>query len=713
MKKIAVVGLVCQLLLIGFVSLLLLNQMVLNNWQFHNKDRLSLLMADEIAQTELTEQRQFLESLAQTYQVSVAKYLWQDQETLIIYTTDQSLQGRLQLKASAQGSSARGSLFSNQDFIWDDPKISIEVRPFREVEETGIVGIYYIDSLPPPIRSVFLEELTAELGNVTYEVVEEYHYRLVDILLDQSLWLVAFSLLLLVNLLSYWQFLLQQTKKIAILNLFGYKGLACFWQTSRSLVYLGLVLVISLLTSVTSYFMVTRGGFYAFWLYSFSLISGYLLLVISYLVLFFLCWRQHSQGFMAERIKDKNNLTLGFWVNQGSKGLLLASLLFLLVDGIHESKELQQEIERQAEWLRTENVYRTNLRLITRDPEVYRPFEVRLKDFYLEALPKGIFLIDASNYHKLSNDEYLYDMNNRSGTELERLTSPAGMSVTINENYLKRNPILKADGQLVSNEDLIYKEEVWNVLVPEVLKEYQFELEKRFLEQFDFQKYLFTEAENQQQGLSLNLIYVKNQQGYFTYDSAIDRLDFTIIDPTAVVDTGNLDPAFYTSWLTSSVFVYSPDENGYRYILPEVMATNTLPSIQSTTSIYDARGAQIKEKTDQLRSLTLVLSLMGGTILYTSYGSLKGYLAINRYRFMIKYLFGYPYFELLWKFIMSQLGLIIVIGAVVWCVTQSLIIMPFLLLLILSEWLIYGCLVSRLTSNDSISNFSKLGGQND
>ncbi len=204
----------------------------------------------------------------------------------------------------------------------------------------------------------------------------------------------------------------------------------------------------------------------------------------------------------------------------------------------------------------------------------------------------GAFVMDAYNYQAMDDDGTpLYAMNN---PEFPIEIAPAGMSVQVSLEYFKWNPIETTDGSELEKQ-IVQDDLTLNLLVPEQYRDMEQEILAAWREYFYFEK---VEAENDynelagrkerldiaENQLTVNIIYVKAGQRYFTYRSDCASADGSwITDPLVQIYTGNIHCNYAHSFLTQ--WVYIPSEAGspekaYEEIAPYILECGAQESLK-------------------------------------------------------------------------------------------------------------------------------------
>lgn len=663
MKKTLYIGMIAQIVLTAFIFLSIMNQLQLNTILYRNQSKITILEAERESNLVLEEQAQLLLDAAEKYKVTVNKYIFTDDNDLSIYTTDVTLKDHIRFRESTENQQAE--YLSQKDFVWNDAGLTMKIISMDAFARTGISGVYYISATSSNDREQFLEELRTHIGEVEYSASNDYYYRVFSDILGNYLVLIVWVILFLINLSVLIQYLMRSSTKLAVLKSFGWKNREVLGSFIAPLLKIGSLLIGVIFILTYGYYYLKDGGFISAAPYFIVLVSAFMLLIFMYTIVH---WGfLHSKACrQVNSIKGQNFSNLGIIFNLFSRICVSLAIILIGLNVIELKKTIEDYQKQDAYWEKTRSVYAVELRYITNNMEKYRPYEKNLKAFFEKAeAEQGLFLVDASNYERLSNNEFIYRAN--TSDPVEEIASPNGRSMTINANYLTHNPIYKSDHTLVSTEDFVYEQDTRNLLVPEKFREYEEAIRMYHTEGFEFQKYIFNELPEETEEvvpLKINIVYVKDTQKYFTYNPQIDSKDFSIIDPITIVDTGNIDATFYASWLTSQAFVKSEATDGYSFILPSVIATNTLPNIQNTIAIYNFRAEEINQKKYLLQTLLVMLGVLIIVLIGNIYFSNHLIIEKNKYGMYIKKISGYRYLELIAPLLAIQLilnGLVTVV----------------------------------------------------
>ncbi len=193
----------------------------------------------------------------------------------------------------------------------------------------------------------------------------------------------------------------------------------------------------------------------------------------------------------------------------------------------------------------------------------------------------GAFVMDAYNYQVMDEQGTpLYTMNSHSyPVEF----APTGQTVRVSRNYFLYNPIETADGTDLA-ERIVEDDKTLNLLVPEKYRDWEEKIEAAYRERFYFEKVIAENEYNEMAGvpdrleltkeeLNIHIIYVKDEQRYFTYRSDCSpNTDHYITDPVVQIYTGNIHCNYAHSILTQWLYIpfEGTGEEAYRSILPSI-----------------------------------------------------------------------------------------------------------------------------------------------
>ena len=103
-----------------------------------------------------------------------------------------------------------------------------------------------------------------------------------------------------------------------------------------------------------------------------------------------------------------------------------------------------------------------------------------------------------------------------------------------------------------------------------------------------------TEIHKNLDDLNINIIYIENNQRYFTYNPYSGDSMNTIADTIVTVYTENIDASTLGSYVGSSVFVEAEDEYSALKEISSITEKYDANELNSVASVYDKKGVEIQ-----------------------------------------------------------------------------------------------------------------------
>ena len=103
-----------------------------------------------------------------------------------------------------------------------------------------------------------------------------------------------------------------------------------------------------------------------------------------------------------------------------------------------------------------------------------------------------------------------------------------------------------------------------------------------------------TEIHKDFDDLSINIIYIENNQKYFTYNPYAGDSMNTIEDTIVTVYTENIDASTLGSYVGSGLFVESEDEYSVLKEISSITEKYDANELNSVASVYDKKGEEIQ-----------------------------------------------------------------------------------------------------------------------
>ncbi|OAX50895.1 DUF1430 domain-containing protein [Paenibacillus sp. AD87] len=651
-------------------------------------------------------------SFSREKNINISQYKFLSENQLNIYSTNIMQDSKLKLK-SGQISLEKGVFLtnnSNEDTTGQIGQIhfplstwDLRIYNIDDVKNVGLGEEFYIRGASNDTIKAFIEEFSI-YGTISKTNVEISNLSLININL---LVVTLFSVFLFGIGLFYYLSLIRKT--IAVKILWGFST----WRTLISIsnmffkfsLYLLLIFIGGIIASVIifeqQYFLV---GFLLFFL------------INNILVMFFLFLFVYLGLRVVQKLDEKMYSLRGKlpyekiqWASAVLKTVVSVVLFVVMSTALTNMNELNTKLRALDYWNQSLNVFRVQLGVlgknITNDLAAERDLNNRLFAFYKDVeLSNQAFLINSENfrntgYQKEGEPVYQYTIN----TTNDELYSPYGRRVIINMNYLRVNPIASSDGKDIINK-IESEEDVLNILVPEQFKQIENKITSTYREWFYFQKVHVSNIYNEELGypindksikdLKINIVYVKNDQEYFTFNSQTGDKENKILDPIAIIYNDSLDTSNMGAYATTSLFFEDLSQgSAYNNILPSISKTN-VHEINNVVSVYNEAHDEVVNRKWVLfqQIIGFFISVILSIILVASFA--WAYYSSNIYRISIKYLFGHSNWAINRDVILTIFASNVIAGIIVFLLYNKVIILTMVCIVLIIDLFIIRLLSS-------------------
>lgn len=597
----------------------------------------------------------YFQKLAKEHHVNISRYTYRNANDLVIYTTDSSLNNQIDLKKGNFPELHSGHFISTSQtnekeqsgvIKQIDPNMKIMIKNLDEHAALSGNGVYYISTQDAQTIQSILNKINKDVAHA--EIYAKNTPSMSKFNIFQAICVILVTLCTYIAIIHY---LIDRLKELSILRILGYTVTNITTHFFLKLIKTMLISSFTTYLLFSFYYYISHNQMdYYFNLTLWFWIITIILILILTIPTLFITMFVFMKNTNISKIKGEKPYTLIVFLNYSLKFIFIVFLLFSIHNWNQIKNELDQKLANFSSWNKTKNIYSTN---ITFNGETDRKIEYKtsqtMEDFYInmEKEHKG-FLIDASNYSNTTG-EYVYNSNTGGGKNAE--LSPAGKSITINSNYLYYNPI-KLDSGNTIEEEIIKDPNVMNILVPKKFKKYEEEIKNEYRKHFYFQKVevdnIYNEEFNKpknttkEEDLSVNIIYTKNNQNYFTYNSTIEEENKNMIkDPIAIIDTGIFNSSYYLSYISQFFYFYSDSSDPYSSILPTINESNAQSSIQRVKSLYDEHGQEIQQLMEEKEKLIIFITMLFIANLMITYNTISSYYQKNKLELYVKKIFGY------------------------------------------------------------------------
>lgn len=460
----------------------------------------------------------------------------------------------------------------------------------------------------------------------------------------------------LATFLSFMQFALQKLKSMSILLSLGYGRFRIvhavladlfggkMWIGSAGILFI-LFSILILTSHVYRAFYMPIAGIYL-------AVMGFLVCMYSLLscciTLFCLAARRRNLSLSIKGRKPHIIVQIAACCVKLASALLFFMALPFLI-GLHQRSMVEDR--NLQNWVAAKDIYLLSIKDVGQDMGLEIEVELQNKILALYqrlAAENNGFFMDAMDVYVLEVQGADYPLNGL-------LADGCSTHITVSPNYFRFNPIVTSEGVPVEQE-LIYADNVLNLLVPESWSSIHDALDERFLDYFMFYRFeiydrIYSAAPNdpwnpsRQEELEINMIPVRTGQSYFTFSPDIRRdAGNRIPDPVVVVDTGNLHPT--STFTRASRCLYFQYSDGQDMDITDYLAEIVgMDGFVFASSVWEGVAARVlRLKRDYIASVSLTMSIVLG-YLASSFSLFANYFARNQYLITVKTLWGFRGFR--------------------------------------------------------------------
>ncbi|GIO25048.1 DUF1430 domain-containing protein [Oceanobacillus sp. J11TS1] len=627
--------------------------MVMNDHQ-----EVNIIPNDERSQDEFLDA---IQQFSKKHHVNISQYTFLDDETMHIYSTNLEDDPNIDL---VDGTFPEENEFIANNFNYENnqsgmistppSQLDLKFHNMDQVINVGLQDILYISSSNQDINTE-LEKVLSPFGHIEFVNNELSPFYFVDL----TLLLIVFFTFINFSIVSIF-YIFSEKKLIYIYQLWGYSFKEIFKGLMKPFFKVASYILGSCIIALTIFIFYFKQYHYVYIYIGLFFIVVIIVMSIGFLIAFLMIRMILRLGISSVNLKGKLPFKNYAIASVMAKFIITSILLSVNIFSVTSLLDLNKQLESNEYWNITEGLYRINVHIpdnVMNNLSADRQINNKLSDFYDELNEKkSAILIDSVNFLNIDlgiNDSiYAYELDTEeSGSNPH--TSIDGRNVTINENYLDFNPIYTIDGENAKDK-INYDSETLSLLVPEKLRDYEEEIKHNFLDFFYFQKVEVDNIYNEEIGLPLNsisiddldiqIIYVENNQDYFTLNSNSGDLNNNLVtDPIAVIYQPTMDTSFISAHVTTNLYYYDNSESAYSSISNVLNDTDTLGYIPSVSSVFQEKGQEIAEAKQlmyqQIITLIFMLILSFLCIIIFTWC----YYAPNIYKLYIEYLFGYSH----------------------------------------------------------------------
>ena len=654
MRKIITALLVMQVLIISMYGFVIFENYSRSNFMQRNATRLTLYF-------NTLEEFDFFINLAAENNLAVSRFIFTNDRYMRVYTTDLDMgnkvtvrTGRLPSEGTQEFVSTIASSAPDQVGVITNiiPNLDISLRHMSSLRIFN--GTYHVNTTDATLIRYMMSELNNNITLAYLVSLDISNFRLFfgSIPLLQLLEMViVIPLLFLCVFIALVQYSIHKLKHSSILLLHGFSKYKIINASVLSLIKpLSLSVLIAYILLLTFILYAGHGAFALTLSLYFIIVSIMLFLFYQIIINVFILWYLHRIASI-HIIKGKKPHYSIQSLNYLSKLVFVCFMLISVNFSIQNITDINERTESLSNWEMAHNSFWPRIFEIgqTWDMGIHLEISNALAGFHDDiAYHFNGFIMNPVNIRHLESG--LMPRVDMSTSPPIRLL-PNGFSVTVSPNFLHVNPILTVDGAN-AHELLVWNDYIMNILVPENLRPYHEYLSMLFLDEFFFRKITVDNIYNNEFGyafntttidqLSLNIIYVKNGQYYFTFNHDVSlRSGNMVKDPIAIVYTGNVHPSILTHHFGNGFYFFTDASDPFNEIFPLLLAHGLESAILRIDAVYDQKGLLINELRNALATMIIFSLVLLSVNLIVTYNLVANYFEKNKKKIFIKNLFGY------------------------------------------------------------------------
>jgi len=624
--------------------------------------------------------------------VEISRAVLTDSNTIELYTSDLTLNGRISLMSGEWPQIGSGEFISNfrteessnvgqfHDIL---PSYRLLIRNIDDMVYVGTGGVYTIlasDSFTKAELSQLLNQLFQEsFVDASIATRDEGFVELIMHTLLGGFYSYDSNEMILFLLVNFLVFLctvialisdgITKLKLGSILKTHGYsstKIIRAAISDSLKCMLAGMLIAYLLLVI---YAVIASYAFYLgeisalFIIGAFCLIIAYLLIYVLFVTIYLKITPLISilKGRVPYKIPQALNII--------SKTVLMFAVSLALVSIADSLNDINYRMRAASNWTLAENVFRINIAEIGQLSDFATEEKVLdgIVPVYDELVTKHLgFIVDSTSIR-------IDDMRGRTN-ELNNFEEIMRGSLTVSPNYLRLNPVLSIDDNDVL--DLIVEDEyVLNILIPSSLSEQAEKIVSAFTDWFHFQVDEVPNIYNHtldrplievdKELLQINVIEVRDGQQYFAFHESTKLQEGNMLqDVVVMVYTRNFHPSFIYSMFTHSFYYYTESTDAFG-IAHSIFFDNNLGSLlHSVESAYDTYGEAVLRLQEGITRNILIIIVLLFTYVIFSYNFANNYINKNKSRLFVKKTLGFSAIKRN-QVILISISILIILGAAI------------------------------------------------
>jgi len=676
MKKIIFVLFLFQMLIFTFYGLLYLRSSNYFELMYKNNTLIRLNFDNDL------DDFRFFLALIEEKDLVASRAIFPSPETLMIYTTDTTLGGRVSL-LEGEFPTRKTAEFISTLKTGEEMQVGLiaDIIPGLEIIVTDIYnprnfildGLYDINTTDRYILQSLLDELSYRLAYVELFGVEQptnegfldnfrtifFSMTLQDgfetLQMQVIEFIIIFSILVFCIFISVIQYVLNHLKASAIYFTHGFSKIKVIQRSSWKLIKtFCLSSAIMYMLTVCYLFYMNRMVFLSrLTQLSFIVMSSLIFLYLSLAILIsFLAMKNFKITTVLKGQKFDSKIQV---VNHLTKGIFTVVFLILFSFTLTNFQVLNNRLDALSHWEKAQNVHRITV-----------SSAAGISTMATLNSQKIAFFHDLVNYHQGfimdSTDIYWGDFlreegGNQGPPGWEPHLLNRGINISISPSFLEINPIYDLNGNSVLNQ-LIFDDYVLNILIPERFMEIEEEIQRIFNDVFRSWREMNDQRELPTEFVprKINSIHVADQQYYFSFNHRLRIEDGNRVkDSLVMIYHGKLADAFIPSLLTNSVYFHATTTDPFNEIESLIYKHGLQTQIQQVESIYSLNAREVRViQEHQVRLITLLGILLVANVA-VAYNLVANYYERSKFQIFLKSTFGWGWFKQNRKFILTYL----------------------------------------------------------
>ncbi|MPQ45151.1 hypothetical protein, partial [Clostridium tarantellae] len=473
-----------------------------------------------------------LTNIAQNNNIYITKKVYTKENRLLVYSTDFTLNNKINLEEGVFPSIETDEYIADKKYDSNKQVGIIEklsrdndviIQGMNNIDKMTIYGLYSISSTD----STVVNNVINEILNINNDILRVHimgtnnNSSIITALLNGSTYSLANNMMTLIvlpcvilSILLVTAFYVNKIIKTSyIYKIHGYSnGKICFKLTSKMIrsLFLSAVFSFIILAIMNMLFVHVNMKIFLYVLLIPTIIFIFVYSFYFYLLLYFAIKKQNFMTIL----KGKKSYKAVTFIQYFTKFVFTIVFFVLLVNTVNIYKLVNLKLNNLSTWTKTENIYQTTLNASGSDYNIELQNAKKIANVMNELIKSNNgFICNVENYNKV-DDKYVYELNETKGYPVE--ASPGGSKITVSENYFNFNPIKGIDNKSIKDQ-IIYDDNVLNLLVPIDRKKYESSIKEAFRNHFWFEKVdvdnIYNEKLNKpinnmkEEELDINIIY--------------------------------------------------------------------------------------------------------------------------------------------------------------------------------------------------------------